>query len=266
MWSATLGLACLMSLAPNQGEKLSFEKIRQLYGVPGLPRESTVFVPGDIFSLAYDIRGVNADDEGKVNYSITTEVMFDGKLEFKQESKSLESFDSLGGGVLPGFTQLNVGLEQPAGKYTVKVTARDKKSNASASFTRDFSVVKRGFNIVQVHTTADREGRVPTAIFATGESLWMNLALVDFERNSSTKQPNIRISLEILDSNGKPTVKKGPVALINKDVPAEVSFLPFQFHVALNTPGKFTLQVKAVEQGNGKTASLSLPFEVFHAK
>jgi len=115
MWTVTVGLTCLLAMLPEQTGKLSIENTRLLHGVPGLPRDSNKFIHGDSFYLAFDIKGVQSDAEGKVSYSLVTEVMFNGRLEFKHESKDLEAIDSLGGNVLPGFTQLNIGKDQPDG-------------------------------------------------------------------------------------------------------------------------------------------------------
>ncbi len=265
MWTATLGLSCLLALIPEQSGKISIENARLLHGVPGLPRTSNKFVRGDAFVMAFDVVGIEGDPEGKVVYSLITEVSINGRLEYKHESKDIVGFDSLGGNSLPGFTQLNIGDEQPEGKYTVKVTAKDKKSNSTAVITKEFELVKPGLDIVLVRTTADRDSTVPTAIFATGESLWLSLSVAGFSRDSS-KLPKLKLTMEIFDSNGKPTVKKPPVAEISKDVPVENRLVPIQFHASLNRQGKFTIKIKAEDQISGRTSSFELPIEVFHAK
>ena len=214
MWTVTVGLTCLLAMLPEQSGKISIENPRLLYGVPGLPRASNKFAHGDNFYLAFDIKGVKSDAEGKVSYSLLTEVMVDGRLEFKHESKDIDAIDSLGGNVLPGFTQLNIGMDQPDGKYTVKVTATEKKTKAAASVVQEFILSKAELGIVRIRTTADRDEKVATAIFSTGEDLWLNLSIVGFARDKA-KQPNLKISMEILDSNGKPTVQKPPVAEIS---------------------------------------------------
>jgi hypothetical protein len=201
MWTVTVGLTCLLAMLPEQTGKLSIENTRLLHGVPGLPRDSNKFIHGDSFYLAFDIKGVQSDAEGKVSYSLVTEVMFNGRLEFKHESKDLEAIDSLGGNVLPGFTQLNIGKDQPDGKYTVKVTATEKKTKAFASVVQDFFLEKGDLGIVRIRTTADRDEKVPTAIFSTGEDMWLNLSIVGFARDKSM-QPNLKVSMEIIDSNG----------------------------------------------------------------
>jgi len=265
MWTVTVGLTCLLAMLPEQSGKISIENPRLLYGVPGLPRASNKFAHGDNFYLAFDIKGVKSDAEGKVSYSLLTEVMVDGRLEFKHESKDIDAIDSLGGNVLPGFSQLNIGLDQPDGKYTVKVTATEKKTKATASVVQEFILSKAELGIVRIRTTADRDEKVATAIFSTGEDLWLNLSIVGFARDKS-KQPNLKISMEILDSDGKPTVQKPPVAEISKGVAEDLDLLPLQFYVSLNRAGKFTIKLKVMDQVSGKSSSLELPLEVTQVK
>ncbi len=265
MWTVTVGLTCLLAMLPEQSGKISIENPRLLYGVPGLPRASNKFAHGDNFYLAFDIKGVKSDAEGKVSYSLLTEVMVDGRLEFKHESKDIDAIDSLGGNVLPGFSQLNIGLDQPDGKYTVKVTATEKKTKATASVVQEFILSKAELGIVRIRTTADRDEKVATAIFSTGEDLWLNLSIVGFARDKA-KQPNLKISMEILDSDGKPTVQKPPVAEISKGVAEDLDLLPLQFYVSLNRAGKFTIKLKVMDQVSGKSSSLELPLEVTQVK
>ncbi len=265
MWTVTIGLTCLLAMLPEQSGKISIENPRLLHGVPGLPRASNKFMHGDSFYLAFDIKGVQSDAEGKVTYSLLTEVLVNGRLEFKHESKDIDAIDSLGGNVLPGFTQLNIGKDQPDGKYTVKVTATEKKTKATATIVKEFELGKGELGIVRIRTTADREEKVPTAIFSTGEDMWLNMSIVGFARDKS-KQPNLKISMEIFDSNGKPTVQKPPVAEISKDVDPELDLLPLQFYVSLNRAGKFTIKLKVMDQVSGKSFSTELPLEVSQAK
>ena len=265
MWTVTVGLTCLLAMLPEQSGKISIENPRLLYGVPGLPRASNKFAHGDNFYLAFDIKGVKSDAEGKVSYSLLTEVMVDGRLEFKHESKDIDAIDSLGGNVLPGFSQLNIGMDQPDGKYTVKVTATEKKTKATASVVQEFILSKAELGIVRIRTTADRDEKVATAIFSTGEDLWLNLSIVGFARDKA-KQPNLKISMEILDSDGKPTVQKPPVAEISKGVAEDLDLLPLQFYVSLNRAGKFTIKLKVMDQVSGKSSSLDLPLEVTQVK
>lgn len=265
MWTLTVGLTCLLAMLPEQSGKISIENPALLHGFPGLPRATNKFAHGDSFCLAFDIKGLKADPEGKVIYSLLTEVMVDGRLEYKNESKDIEAIDSLGGNLLSAFTQLNIGVDQPDGKYTVKVTATEKKTKASASFVQEFILTKTELAIVRIRTTADRDEKVPIAAFSVGESAWLNMSVIGFARDKS-KQPNLKISMIILDSTGKPTVQKPPVAEISKDVAPELDLLPLQFYVSMNRAGKFTIKLKVEDLISGKSSSLELPLEVSPVK
>jgi len=265
MWTVTVGLTCLLAMLPEQSGKISIENPVLLHGFPGLPRTSNKFAHGDSFCLAFDIKGLAADAEGKVIYSLLTEVMVNGRLEFKHESKDIEAIDSLGGNVLSAFTQLNIGVDQPDGKYTVKVTATEKKTKAVATVVQEFILTKADLGIVRIRTTADRDEKVPISAFSIGESAWLNMSIIGFARDKA-KQPNLKITMVIVDSNGKPTVQKPPVAEISKDVAPDLDLLPLQFFVSMNRAGKFTIKLKVVDQVSGKNASLDLPLEVTQAK
>lgn len=265
MWTVTVGLTCLLAMLPEQSGKISIENPVLLHGFPGLPRASNKFSHGDSFCLAFDIKGLTADPEGKVIYSLLTEVMVNGRLEFKHESKDIEAIDSLGGNLLSAFTQLNIGVDQPDGKYTVKVTATEKKSKAVATVAQEFILTKADLGIVRIRTTADRDEKVPISAFSVGESTWLNMSIIGFARDKA-KQPNLKITMVIVDSNGKPTVQKPPVAEISKDVAPDLDLLPLQFFISMNRAGKFTIKLNVVDQVSGKKASLDLPLVVTQAK
>ena len=265
MWTVTVGLTCLLAMLPEQAGKISIENPKLLHGFPGLPRASNKFVHGDAFCLAFDIKGLTADAEGKVIYSLLTEVMVNGRLEFKHESKDIEAIDSLGGNVLSAFTQLNIGLDQPDGKYTVKVTATEKKTKAITTVAQEFILTKADLGIVRVRTTADRDEKVSISAFSVGESVWLDMSIVGFARDKA-KQPNLKITMAIVDSNGNPTVQKPPVAEISKGVAPDLELLPLQFFISMNRAGKFTIKLKVLDQVSGKNVSLDLPLEVTQAK
>ena len=49
---------------------------------------------------------------------------------------------------------------------------------------------------------------------------------------------------------------------VEKDVPASAISVPIQFHVSLNRPGKFTVELKATDKVSGKTDTRSFPITV----
>jgi len=160
---------------------------------------------------------------------------------------------------------MDVGLDAKPGKYTLKSTVTDRANKRSQSLSRDFEVQQKQFGLVRLTTTLDHDARVPAATFATGESLWVNCAAVDFQRGGG-KQPNVAVELRVLDESGKSVLAKPFKGVIDKDVPATVLSLPVQFLVPLNRAGKFTIAMQATDQVSGKMAELKFPINVQQSK
>jgi hypothetical protein len=263
MW-APLVLAAV-SLVSSQDGELSLTNVRATYGAPGVARPDNKLLPGDHVYVSFDIEGITVANDGKVLYSMATEVLDgNGKSIIRVEPRDLEVTNALGGRSVPAFTQLDVGLDAKPGKYTLKTTVTDRASKRSQTLAREFEVLPKQFGLVRLTTTLDHDARVPAGSFATGESLWVNCAVVNFQRNG--KQPNVAVELRVLDESGKPVLSKPFRGVIDKDVPATALSLPVQFLVALNRAGKFTIEVKATDQSSGKKAELNFSITVQQSK
>lgn len=252
-------------LAPSHADGLTLTNVRATYGAPGLARPDNKLLPGDHVFVSFDIEGITVDADGRVLYSMTTEVLdAGGKTLFRQDPRDLETINALGGRTVPAYASLDVGLDSRPGKYTLKVTVTDRASKQSQGLSQTFEVLPKAFGLVRLTTTLDPEGRIGVSSFASGESLWIHCALVGFARGD--KQPNLIIELRVLDESGRPTTAKPFRGEINKDVPPTALSVPAQFHVALNRPGKFTIQLKAMDQVSKKTAELSFPIQVLPSR
>jgi len=262
---ATLPLLALC-LAPSQADGLTLANARVTYGALGPTRESLKYLPGDLLFLTFDIQGISADAGGKVLYGIATEVTdAGGKSVFKQAAQDREIIAALGGNQLPARAQVAIGQQQPAGEHTLKVTVTDRATGKSQTLTQKFEVLKPDFGLVRLGASADADGLVPAGVSLVGHSLWISGAVAGFQRGG-TGQPDVALELKIIDADGKPTLAKPFGGSINKGVPAKDVSLPIQFHVALNRPGKFTLELKATDQTAGKTATQSFPITVHAVK
>ena len=155
-----------------------------------------------------------------------------------------------------------IGLDQPAGDYTVKVTVTDRATKQTQSFAREFQVLPADFGIVQLKTTGDLNGAVPAGQVGTGQSILVNFAVVRFDRAKTSKQPNVQFEMVNLDEAGKATLAKPETGNIDRDVPADDKLLGGQFPISLNWPGKFVVELKAVDQVAGKSATVSFPLIV----
>jgi hypothetical protein len=261
MWT-TLALAAALSLTPGQANQLSFLNVRSVTGYFGPERPTNKLLPGDIYLLVFDIDGFKIDASGKILYRMAMQVTDSrGKIQFGTEPQDREAFNSLGGTRVPASALLEVRLDQPPGVYTVSLTVTDRNSKASAKLDRKFEVLPKAFGLVQMVTTIDVQRTIavaPTGV--VGEFRFVSCAVVGFDRDTVKKQPDIVVEMRVLDENGKP-VSKPSTMEINQDVPENAGLIPVPqpFALALNRPGKFTIELQASDRISKKTAKLSLP-------
>ena len=94
MWTA-VALTTVMTLAPAQG--LELKNVRTTYGILGETRKDDKILPGDVIILAFDIEGLKAQANGKVEYSMGMEFskLKAAKPVFKRDPTELEGYNSL---------------------------------------------------------------------------------------------------------------------------------------------------------------------------
>jgi hypothetical protein len=261
MWT-TIALLTALSTVPAQAD-LSLTHVRSTHGLLGPERDNEAVSPGDNLFVCFDIEGVRVDDEGKVKYSMAIEVSDStGKVLFKQEPKDMEAKTSLGGNTVPAFATLGVGRDQPAGDYQMKVTVKDLASGKEQSLTRNFKVLPKDFALVRTTTSVDVDGRYPAAVFISGQGVWVQCSAVGFERDRTSKQPNVTFEMRVLDDSGRPTLAKAATETVNKDIPDKLTGVPMAFPLILNRPGKFTIELQAVDQVSGRKAKTSFAITV----
>jgi hypothetical protein len=249
------------SLVADQKDGLTLANVRTTYGAPGIVRENNKLLPGDHVYVSFDIEGITVSPEGKVQYSMTTEVLGgDGKMLFREDPRELEVVNGLGGRTVPAYTHLDVGVNAKPGKYTLKTTVTDRANKRSQTLSREFEVQPKQFGLARLTTTLDADARVPVSSFATGETLWVNCSVVGFQR--SDKQPKVSVELRVFDDSDKPVLAQPFKGVIEKDVPETALSIPAQFLVALNRAGKFKIELKATDQLSGKTSELKFPISV----
>src|SRR5262249_2643138 len=160
-----------------------------------------------------------SDDQGKILYSIGLEVAdAAGKVQFKQEPRNLEALNALGGSRLPAHAHIDIGVDQPPGSYTLKVTLADRATKASHTLTQQFEVLPKALALVRLRITSDPEGEIPTpAVGVPGQALHINCGLVGFERDKTSKQPHVSVEMRVLDEAGKPTLAKPFTGVVNEN-------------------------------------------------
>ena len=293
-----------LAIAPAQGQSsLTLSNPRATYGELGSARvdrdqrPDTKFLPGDIFFLSFDIEGIKVSEAGRVKYGMSMEVVdATNKSIFKQNPVERDDFLPLGGTKLPARAFVSVGIDQPAGTYTCRVTVSDladKEKAVNKTLEQKFEVLPRGFGIVQLYAAADLKGEIPAPLVGVaGQSLFVHFAVVGFDREGATppepekkgtldkgalekaplarpKQPNLTIEMVVYDKDRKPTL----VSPTKKQIPDEADGLvdekivgvPMRFLVPLNREGGFLIELKVTDNVSKKVSQVYLPLRVFPA-
>lgn len=266
MWTSVAAVAAALLAPAAEGGALSLANVRSTYGVLGPTRADDKVLPGDSYYVSFDVEGITIADDGRVHYSIGVEASnADGKVIYKQDPRDVEVPASLGGKRISAYSRLDVGLQTPAGAYTLKVTVNDRAAKTSTTLTRKVEVLPKDFGIVRLSMSYDPEGLLHSAVFGAGDSAWLQLGAVGFGKAGDARMPAVAFTLRILDENGKPTQPKPMVAPAVKDLPAGAALVPAQFLLSLNRAGKFTVEVTATDTA-GKKATLAVPLTVVEPK
>ncbi|HLN30021.1 MAG TPA: hypothetical protein VK395_19925 [Gemmataceae bacterium] len=259
----TLVLLASLPLTPARSGELTLSNVRTTYGPLGAARTSNKISPGDVLVLCFDIEGFKTDAAGKAQYSIGMEVLNSkGKVLLKQEPTELEAPVAPGENRLPACARLDVGMEQPPGEYQVRLTVADRAAKTSKEVTRTYELLPKSFALVRLAITNDAQGQIPVGKVTKGRSAWISFAAVGFARDQLTGQPNVAVTMRVLNEDGRSALAQSPSGAITGDVPQKLLAIPLQFELELNQLGNFTIELKATDKIAGKTATLSVPVKV----
>lgn len=233
------------------------------YGHLGAPRPKTGVLPGDVAHVSFDIKGLTTDKSGKVAYSIAIVITDSaGKVMFEQKPYNAQAQHFFGGDTIPAAARIEVPFDQPPGPVHWKVTVTDRAAKRSTELKGEGKVLPPDFGLVRVGTFADADERVPLSpVGVVGGQMYLSFGVIGFARGKD-KQPDIKVSLRILDDKGNPTIKQPLIGRV-QDVPAGDNIVPLQFPLSLDNAGRFTLELTAQCQHCGKTATVSLPVRIF---
>lgn len=257
-------VSCLLLLPAAQNGKLELVNPRPTYGYLGAPRPKTGMIPGDVAHFTFEIKNLKLGPEGKASFSIAIEIRdADGKLMFEQKPYNVTARNFFGGSTLPCSAHVEVPRDAKPGAVDWKVTVVDRATKEVATLAGKGMILPNDFGIVRVGLFADAETRVPmSAVGVVGDSAYLQFSALGFARDKETKQPNVHVSLRILDEKGQPTMKAPLTGKIDSDVTADTHYLPMLFGITLNRAGRFTLEVTAEDKIAGKTARIAYAIRV----
>src|SRR4051812_1970972 len=119
MWTSVVAAVAVLAVPAAGAGPLTLSNVRAPYGVLGPVRAQDKVLPGDRYVLCFDIEGITIGPDGKVAYSIGTEVRnAAGRVLYQQEPKAVEAPTSLGGARVPAHARIDVGLDTKPGVFT----------------------------------------------------------------------------------------------------------------------------------------------------
>jgi hypothetical protein len=259
----TLALAAALSLAPAQGG-LQLTNNRLTIGELGPTRTSNKLVPGDLLFIGFDIEGLTIDPEGTARYTMAMEVTdAGGKIIFKQDPRELIDFVPLRGSKIPARGFIMVGLDQDAGNYVCKITVTDPKTKATQSLNTKFEVTKKEFAVVGVFASHDERGALSASTTGVvGQTVFMQLMVASFTRDTKTKQPNVELELTILDEKGQATLGKPRLDTPTLMLDEKEGAFAWRYPLFMSRPGKFVMRVTARDKVANKSSTYELPVTV----
>jgi hypothetical protein len=249
----------LLCLSAAQGDALEIANHRRTYGHLGAlkPKEAGA-LPGDTAYFTFEIKNLKLDAFGKASYSIAIEIRDEaGKIFYQQRPYNSVAQNFLGGNSLPCSAHIEIPLDTKPGPVEWKVTVVDRTTKKSVSVAGKGKILPADFGIVQVGLFADAEMRVPmSAVAVVGDSAYVKFAAVGFARDKDKKQPNVEVSMRVLDDKGQPTMAKPIVGKIDSNVDPKEQFLPVQFGLTMNRAGRFTIELTAEDKISGKRSQI----------
>jgi hypothetical protein len=182
---------------------------------------------------------------------------------FKREPQELLQFTPLRGNTIPAAALIFIGLDQDAGEYVLEVTIEDPMSRAKDTVAAKFEVLKREFGIVGVRTTADIQGQIPTPNIGTvGQTIVVWFTVASFERDLKTKQPKIEFQYQYFDEKGAPILSEPHKGLQDGGVDEKEGIFSLRFPLFMNRPGKFSVQITALDKVSNKKSIFELPVTI----
>jgi hypothetical protein len=257
---ALLGVAA----APAQDAQLALANVRATYGVQGPERPDRRVLPGDNLILSFDIEGAEVAADGKVHYTIAMEVTDSlGDVRFKQVPRPNAIARPPGRRSLPAMASLHIGLDEPPGEYTLRVSVTDRTARTTREIAENYEVLRKAFGLVQVAAIGDPDAEGPSS-FRAGKAGLINLLAVGFGRSEG--QSDFHVAMNVSDAGGRPVLAKAVEGEVKEKPSSKTMHVPMQFQLELKRAGQFTVELKAQDRVTGQSSSVSFPLTVAAAK
>jgi hypothetical protein len=255
-----LGLVAVLACP---ADALELKNGRAAYDPLGVPKQDNKFLPGDFFYYFYEVEDLHVDTKTGVARVVQTMELLDEKDKIVYSPPPGDMVVPLFGAHRMLSNVITVTGAQPPGKYTLRVTVKDKlvkdKTKGTKVLTYKFEVLKKQFGIVQPFD--------PSVAFMN-MSLPVRFAVTGMARDPKTKLPDVEVSMYLLDKDKKPTVLKAVVNNV-RDLHDPHAFditkmpaIPVALELNLSRAGTFFIEIEATDRLAKKTQRLRLPLTV----
>lgn len=260
------GVAALVMAIPAWA-KLEIANIRASYGPIGPDRKDQTKIevyPGEQLYLRYNVVGVGVDDKGNVKGAYQVKVLdSDGKVQLDDKSP-VQGILALGGATIPGTARVQFSLTTPPGKYRVLVSFTDSIHEETVSFEREVTLKPAAFVVINPEFFHDQQGKIPSPPGGyVNQSLFFRAQLIGFDK--SQKKIRTKMSLQVLDKNGKEVMPKPLVASAGTNDADEVekaTSLTYNGNLRLNRAGDFIVRIVFTDEVAKKETKIEVPIKV----
>jgi hypothetical protein len=255
--------AALLSAATAHA-KLEICDVEACEGRFGPARKSLGYVPGDSVQFRFVLAGLDVDRDGRITGDMTISLLGPGGEGLLEQSTRIEAMPPLGGRTVPGQATITLPGVMPAGRYTMGVAVRQKRSTGEASFRRELTILPAGFAAVRPGFFLDPEGKIPgPAGGVVGQTLFVRIRAVGFDR--STSRIDTLMRLQLFDEAGTPLMSR-PLedheAADDPGVARKAESVDFDANFTLNRPGTYLMRVTLSDRIGGKMATYEAPIKV----
>jgi hypothetical protein len=282
MWRWPVMILAVAGVALSAASAQTVKNARMTYGAVGAARYGATraddkYLPGEIMLLAFDIDGLKVNSKlGTASWEGEWEVLDANRKPLAKGAQKIPAQDvllQLGGTTVPADVFVEMPAKGTAGTYFLKLTVTDRLAKVSKPYEHEFKLAKADdFGIV---------GLTAPAFGICGTQLPITFAVVntplrdkdgDKKKGELKGLPRVDLTMRVFEAGGKTEV--GLPMRINwpQELPERTQkkgdriYIPAQFSVYLNRPGRFRAEVEVQDHIKGQKLKVDVPFTVLDLK
>lgn len=254
-------LALVESVACSQPAQFGLVNLRFVESSRGPRRTMNTFMPYEQIVIAGTLVHIPINDKKKMEVQLEQVVLDPNGKEVHRSGFALSEYPLFGTDA-PIFARVIVGPDQPRGKYTVILTARDKTTGQTAEARLPFALIDPSFDILNLRFALDAQGAVECAPpVLVGDQWFIVFDIVGAGRIAENVA--VWVNLLIADGADKPIFAAQPALRLERPATEkEAQRLVASVRILFSRPGKFRLRLDAYDRAANRTVSKVLAVEV----